>query len=127
MSLELRHCSDLSRHIKDSNGIYRPFQGRRHDYITSLAGGKTKQKLEAAYSNQRRFFCTRSLKYHLVVMLGARIVVEAPILNCKAYLLPLPDKKSTTAVVKRDKTSRLDKNYSKKGSHLQRTLLIRKG
>ncbi len=99
----------------------------RHDNITSLAGGKTKQKLEAAYSTQRRFFCTRSLKYHLVVMLGARIVVEAPILNCNAYLLPLPDTKSTTAVVKRDKTSRLDKNYSKKGSHLQRTLLIKKG
>ncbi len=36
------------------------------------ASFKTK---EAAHSNQRRFSYTRSLKYHLVVMLGARIDV----------------------------------------------------
>ncbi len=59
---------------------YRPFQGQRHDYVTALAGGKTKRKLEAAHLKQRRFIYTRSLKYHLVMMLGARIdVVEAPI------------------------------------------------
>ncbi len=96
--------------------------------MTALAGGKTKWKLEAAHSNQHRFVYTRSLKYHLVVMLGARIdVVEAPIWNVKAYLLPLPDKKTMSAVVKRDKTSGLDRNYSQKCWHLQRTLLIRKG
>ncbi len=61
-------------------------------------------------------------------MLGARIdVVEAPIWNVKAYLLPLPDKKTMSAVVKRDKTSGLDRNYSQKCWRLQRTLLIRKG
>ncbi len=44
-------------------------------------------------------------------MLGARIdVVEAPIWNFKTYLLSLPDKKTTTAVVKQDKTSGLDRN-----------------
>ncbi len=48
-------------------------------------------------------------------MLGARIdVVEAPIWNFKAYLLPLQDKKPTTAVVKRDKTSELDRNHRQK-------------
>ncbi len=41
--------------------------------------------------------------------------------------MPLPDKKPTTAVVKRDKTSGLDRNDRQKCSHLQRTLLIRKG
>ncbi len=61
-------------------------------------------------------------------MLGARIdVVEAPIWNFKAYLMPLPDKKPTTAVVKQDKTSGLDRNDRQKCSRLQRTLLIRKG
>ncbi len=60
-------------------------------------------------------------------MLWARIdVVETPIWNFNAYLLPLPDKKPTTAVVKRDKTSGLDKNDSQKCLRLQRTLLIRK-
>ncbi len=45
--------------------------------ITSQRNGKTKLKLEAANSTQRRFGYIRSLKYHLVVMLGARIdVVE---------------------------------------------------
>ncbi len=43
-------------------------------------------------------------------MLGARIdVVEAPIWNFKAHMLPLPDKETTTAVVERDKSSGLDK------------------
>ncbi len=38
-------------------------------------------------------------------MLGAQIdVVEAPIWNFKAYMIPLPDKKTTTSVVKCDKT-----------------------
>ncbi len=59
-------------------------------------------------------------KYNLVVMLGARSdVVEA-------YLMPLSDKKTTTAVVKRDKMSGLDRNDRKKCSCLQCTLLIRK-
>ncbi len=40
--------------------------------------------------------------------------------------MPLPDKKTTTAVVKQDKTSELDRNDRQKCSHLQRTLLIRK-
>ncbi len=41
-------------------------------------------------------------------MLGARIdVVQPPILNFIAHLLPLPDKNPMTAVVKRDKTSGL--------------------
>ncbi len=47
-------------------------------------------------------------KYNLVVMLGARSdVVEA-------YLMPLSDKKTTTAVVKRDKMSGLDRNDRQK-------------
>ncbi len=71
----------------------------------ALAGGKTMRKLEAANSNQRRFGYIRSLKYHLLVMLGARIyVVEASIWNLITYLLPVPDKKPTTAVVKHDRT-----------------------
>ncbi len=61
-------------------------------------------------------------------MLGARIdVIQPQIRNLIAYLLPLPDKKTTTAVVKRDKTSRLDRNDRQKCLRLQRTLLIRKG
>ncbi len=61
-------------------------------------------------------------------MLGARIdVVEASIWNLNAYLLPLPDKKTMTAVViKCDKTSGLDRNDRQKSPRLQRTLLIRK-
>ncbi len=79
-------------------------------------------------TNQRRFGYTRSLKYHLVVMLGARInIIQPQIRNLIAYLLPLPDKKLTTAVIKRDKTSGLDRNDRQKCSCLQRTLLIRKG
>uniref|UniRef100_A0A672KZ15 Ankyrin repeat and SOCS box containing 13 n=1 Tax=Sinocyclocheilus grahami TaxID=75366 RepID=A0A672KZ15_SINGR len=64
--------------------------------VTALAGGsKTKGKLEAAHSNQRRFGYIRSLKYHLVVMLGARIdLIQPQIRNLIAYLLPLPDKKN---------------------------------
>ncbi len=54
-------------------------------------------------------------------MLGARIdVIQPQIRYLIAYLLPLPNKKPTTAVVKRDKTSQ-------KCLRLQRTLLIRKG
>ncbi len=107
---------------------YRPFLCRHNDYVTALAGGKTKAKLEAAHSNQHRFGYTRSLKYNLVVMLGARINrVQTPIWNFIAYLLPLPDKKPTTAVVKRDKMSGLDRNDCQKCLRLQRTLLIRKG
>ncbi len=61
-------------------------------------------------------------------MLGARIDVMQPqIRNLIAYLLPLPDKKPRTAVVKRDKTSGLDRNHRQKYSRLQHTLLIRKG
>ncbi len=96
--------------------------------VTAPAGGKTKQKLEAANSKQRRFGYTRCFKYNLVVMLGARIdVVEALIWNFNAYLLSLPDKKITTAVVKRDKTSGQDRKHHQKDSRLQLTLLIRKG
>ncbi len=40
--------------------------------------------------------------------------------------MPLPDKKTTTAVVKLDKTSGLDRNDRQKSLRLQRTL-IRKG
>ncbi len=59
---------------------YSPFLSRHHDYVTALAGGKTEGELEAAHSNQRRFGYIRSLKYRLVVMLGARIdTVQAPI------------------------------------------------
>ncbi len=69
----------------------------------------------------------RSLKYHLV-MLGARIdVIQPQIRNLITYLLPLPDKKTTTAVVKCEKTSGLDRNDRQKCSRLKRTLLIRKG
>ncbi len=95
---------------------YRPFLCLCHDYVTALAGGKTKGKLEEANSNQHRFGYIRSLKYHLVVMLGARIdVVQSPIWNFIAYLLPLPDKKNpTTAVVKRDKTSGPDRKDRQK-------------
>ncbi len=90
------------------------------DVKITLAVGKTKEKLEVANSNQHRFGYTRSLKYNLVVMLGARIdVVQPPIRNLIAYLLPLPDKKPTTAVVKRDKTSGLDRNDRQKCSRLQ--------
>ncbi len=48
--------------------------------VTITSQRKTKRKLEAANSNQRRFVNTRSLKHHFVVILGARIdVVEASI------------------------------------------------
>ncbi len=97
-------------------------------FLSDARLGQPQGKLEAAHSNQRRFGYIRSLKYHLVVMLGARIdVIQPQIRNLIAYLLPLPDKKPTTAVVKRDKTSGLDRNDRQKCSHLQRTLLIRKG
>ncbi len=56
--------------------------GRRHNYVTALAGGKTEQKLEVANSKQHRFIYTRSLKHHFVVMLDARIDVV------DVYLLP---------------------------------------
>ncbi len=70
----------MLNNISISVFLYRPFSSQRHDYVTALAGGKTKGELEAAHSNQRRFSNIRSLKYQLVVMLGARIdVVEAPI------------------------------------------------
>ncbi len=46
--------------------------------------------------------------------------------NLTAYLLPLPDKNPTTSMVKRDKTSRLDRNHHQNCSRLQRTLLVRK-
>ncbi len=55
--------------------------------------------METAHSNQCRFGYTRSLKYNLVVMLGARIdVIQTQIGNLIVYLrynylLPLPDKK----------------------------------
>ncbi len=127
------------------------FLCRRHDYVTALAGGKTKRKLRwpiqtstdiwkavgaktcatnvltRTYALTRSLPINSSLKYRLVVMLGARIdIVQAPIWNFIAYLLPLPDKKTTT-VVKRDKTNGLDRNDRQKCSRLQRTLLIRKG
>ncbi len=61
-------------------------------------------------------------------MLGARIdVIQPQIRNLIAYLLPLPDTKPTTAVLKQDKTSGLDRNHHQKCLCLQRTLLIRKG
>ncbi len=84
-------------------------------------------KLEVAHSNQRRFGYIRSLKYHLVVMLGARInVIQPQIRNLIAYLMPLPDKKKNDdAVIKHNKTSRLNRNDFQKCSRLQRTLLIR--
>ncbi len=42
-------------------------------------------------------------------MLGAQIdVVEAPIWNFKAYLLPLPDQKKTMTAVALNKTKRAD-------------------
>ncbi len=53
--------------------------------------------------------------------------MQPQIRNLIAYLLPLPDKKPRTAVVKRDKTSGLDRNDRQKYSRLQHTLLIRKG
>ncbi len=78
--------------------------------------------------NQCRFGYKRSLKYHLVVMLGARIdELQLQIRNLIAYLLPLPDKKLTTAVVKLHKTSGLDRNDHPKCLRLQRMLLIIKG
>ncbi len=61
-------------------------------------------------------------------MLGARIdVVEASIWNFNAYLLPLPQNKMTTDLVKWDKTSGLHRNHCQTWSCLQRTLLFRKG
>ncbi len=79
-----------------------------------LAGGKSKGELEVAHSNQRIFGYIKNLKYHLLVMMGARIdVIQPQIRNLIAYLLPLPDKKPTTAVVKRDKTSERQKRSSK--------------
>ncbi len=51
----------------------------------------------------------RSLKYHLVVMLSARInVIQPQIRKSIMYLLPLPHKKKTTAVVKRDEMDRTE-------------------
>ncbi len=62
------------------------------------------------------------------MMLGARIdVIQTQIRNLITYLLPLPDKKLMTAVVKSNKTSGLDRNDHQIFSRLQRTLLIRKG
>ncbi len=56
-------------------------------------------------------------------MLGDRIdAIQAQIRNLIIYLLPLLDKKTTTAVVKHDKTSGLDRNESQTWSRLQRTL-----
>ncbi len=81
-----------------------------------------------ANSNQRRFVYTRSLKHHLIVMLGARInVVEASIWNFKACMLSLPDKIMMTVVVKCNKISGLDRNHCQTWSRLQLTLLIKKG
>ncbi len=58
-------------------------------------------------------------------MLVVRIdVIKPQIRNLIANLLPLPDEKPTTAVVKRDKMSGLDRNDRQKCS--LRTLLIRK-
>ncbi len=60
-------------------------------------------------------------------MLDARIdVLQPQIRNLIAYLLPLPDKKPTTAVVKRDKTSGLDRNHRQKCLRLQRTTSYQK-
>ncbi len=57
-----------------------------------------------------KVLCSR-VSYHLVVMSSARIDVKQPrIRNMTAYLLPLPDKKLMTAVVKRDEMSGLDRN-----------------
>ncbi len=59
-------------------------------------------------------------------MLGARIdVIQPQMRNLIAYLLQLPNKKTTT-VVKRDKTSRLNRKDRQNCSRLQCTLLIRK-
>ncbi len=72
-----------------------------------------------------RFVYTKSLKYHLVVMLDARIdVVEATIWNFNAYLLPLSDQKRWQQWLNKIKR---DRTHHKKCSRLQRTLLIRKG
>ncbi len=70
---------------------------------------------------QIRLSYIRSLKYHLVVMLGAKIDVIQPQIRI------FSQKKQTTAVVKRNKTSWLDRNHRQTWSRLQRKLLIRKG
>ncbi len=58
-------------------------------------------------------------------MLGARIdVIQPQNRNVIVYLLPLPDKKTMTAVVKRDKTSGLDTNNRQKCLRLQHTLFF---
>ncbi len=76
-----------------------------------------KRKLEADNSNQHRFIYTRSLKCHVVVMLGDRIdVAEAPISNLKAYLLPLPDQKNE--IKRADWTQFIVKNACVCSTHL---------
>ncbi len=95
----------------------RPFLCRHHNYVTALAGGKTKGKLEAANSNLHRLQTSyiRSLKYHLVVMLGARIdIVQAPIWDLIAYQQPLSEKKRRqlwlNAIKRADWTETIVKN-----------------
>ncbi len=70
----------------------------------------------------------RSLKYHLVVMLSARIdVIQPQIGNLITTCCHCQTRKTTTAVVKWRKMSRLDRNDRQTWSHLQHTLLIWKG
>ncbi len=111
MSLRIYICLLFSewraaRPITGTQGHVRPMSQLCH-----RANCKTK---EAACSNQHRFGYIRSLKYHLVVMLYARIDIIQPLIrNLIAYLLPLPDKKkTTTAVFKWDKNERTGQKRS---------------
>ncbi len=71
-SLKLNHYS-----LKISLSNNRPFYGRCQRYVTALAACKKKAKTGGSPAQIRLH---KDLKYHLVVMLGARIdVVEASI------------------------------------------------
>ncbi len=75
-SLKLNHYS-----LKISLSDNRPFYGRCQRYVTALATCKKKKaKTGGSQFNPAQIRLHKDLKYHLVVMLGARIdVVEASI------------------------------------------------
>ncbi len=93
-------------------------------YICGISTKTISIYLYSSFLNEN----TRSLKYHLVGTLGARIDV----IQLKLYILSYTcchclKKQLMTSVFKWDKTSGLGRNDGRKWSRLRRTLLIRKG
>ncbi len=123
--LELPPRFGIPAPFGDLQAAVTPFCVGPMSQLRHSASCKTKGKLKAAHSKQCRFGYISSLKYNLVVMLGARMdIIQPQIRNLIAYLLPLPDKKTTTVVVKRDKTCILDRNHRQTRSHLKHMLRI---